>query len=309
MAKMTVDELKTALKDEAGFSDEQLAGLTKPQLEKLADGYMRQSDYDRSMNEGKAALQKSQEDLAAASERLNQEMAEWAQLQSSGKTATEKMQKDLESAQAAVATLRARVSHLATQAGIDPVKALEGFDAPPPKPDQPDLTGYVKVTDLDTEINKRLGHLATGVLNVPTELAAVQYDHQQLFGRPMTAAEVRALTTEIVTRASTKNNQKALEPVAVWEELHKVPEAREAKSKKAFDDAVAAAEQRGREAALSEFQVPGSTNTPGQHAPIFDKARESKLQRPQPGQTVQTAAAALRSGKYRKEGAGAKPAA
>src|SRR5215510_11791765 len=99
MAKMTVDELKAALKSDAGFTDEQLTGLLKPQLEALANGYMRQSDYDRAMNEGKAELAKSQADLAAANERLNTEIAEWGRVQREGGEATAAMRKDLEKAQ------------------------------------------------------------------------------------------------------------------------------------------------------------------------------------------------------------------
>jgi hypothetical protein len=114
------------------------------------------------------------------------------------------------------------------------------------------------------------------------------------------------------TRASTKGNQKSLDPRVIWEELHKVPEVRTEHAKKEHDAEIAAAEQRGREAALSESVLPGSHTAPGTHAPIFgNKTRESALKRPQPGETVRNAAAAFRTGKYRqgKEGAGSKPAA
>lgn len=309
MAKLTAEELKTALKADVGYTDEQLAGLTAPQLQKLADAFMRQSDYDRAMNEGKAELQKAQDELKAANDRLNAEMAEWATIQADGGKVTAKMQRDLESAQAKAAALTARVTAIATQAGLDPTKALEGLETTePPKPLTPDLTGYIKADQLDAEINKRLGGLATGILDVPATIAAIQYDHQQLFGKPMTGKEVQAIVTEIKTRASTRGNQKSLDPTDIWSEQHKVPEAREAAEKKRWTDMEAAAEARGREAARSEMLIPGSTAAPGHRSVVFgEKGRTSSLQRPQPGTTVAKAAAAFRAGTYRKEGAG-KPA-
>ena len=301
MAKITVEELKTALKADADFTDDQLTGLSKAQLEKLAEGYMRQSDYDRLMNEGKAELQKAQSELETANQRLNAEMAEWAQVQSGSKQATDKMRADLEAAQNRVLLLQQRVTRIATDAGLDVSKALEGIDQPPPKkPDTPqvDLTGLAKLDD----VNQQFGRLANMALELPAILDDLRDEHHDLFGKRLNTQDI---VKEIQARAGTRGNTKTLDPRAIWEELHKVPERRAEVEKKKFDDAIKSAEQRGREAALSEQLIPGSQTVPGRHAPVFgEKGRDSVLKRPQPQSTVHAAASAFRSGKYRKSGAG-----
>ena len=111
MAKITVDELRTTLKDEVGFTDDQLTGLTKPQLEKLADAYMRQSDYDREMNAGKASLEAERTKLTDAETRLNYEMAEWGKLTNAEKASSQAQRDALEKAQADVLRLRQTIEH------------------------------------------------------------------------------------------------------------------------------------------------------------------------------------------------------
>lgn len=302
MAKMTAEDAKRVLKEDVGFTDEQLAGLNAEQLNKIAGGYMRQSEFDTQFN----ALKVSQQQLEDANTRLNSEMAEWATVQASGQQVTQQMRDDLEKAQMKVTQLTSRVTRLATDAGFDPAKALEGLEAPvtTSPTNAPDLSGYMKTSDLDAAINQRLGGLASGILDVPAELAAIADEHRELFNKRL---DTREIVKEIKARASTRGNQKSLDPREVWHELHGVPAAITAKTQKERADEIAAAEARGRDAARSEMMVPGSTAAPGTRSVVFadaSKQRESALKRPQPGETVRTAASALQSGKYRKTGAG-----
>lgn len=300
MAKMTVEEAKTFLKSDIGYTDEQLTGLNADQLKKLAEAVMRQSDYDAAMNAGKAELATAQQKLTEANDRLNAEMAEWATIRAQGGDITAKMQKDLEAAQAKVATLTARVTGIATQAGLDPAKALEGLETVVPPPNQPpqnqppDLSGYVKTDDF----RRGYGELAQAMLRVPAALMRIAREHQQLFGTPL---DESSIITEIETRAATPRNQKTLDPIAIWEEKHNVAAKRDEVAKATHDAEIAAAEARGRDAALSSINVPGGHTPSHRHAPIFGGERKSAIARPQPQSTTQAAAAALRSGKYRQE--------
>ncbi len=309
-ATKLVLEAAAWLKDQ-GFSEEEVtemaAKYTPERMVKIAEGYMRQDEFDRTMDEGNAALTTAQTDLATANTRLNTEMAEWATVQRNGKEASAKLQTDFEAAQTLVAQLRARVTRLATEAGVDPKTILEGLEGdvtPKPKDTQPDLSGYVKADDLDAAISKRLGPLASGILDVPAELYQLGQEHQTLFGE---ALDTRPLIAEIKTRAGTQGNQKSLDPRVVWEELHGVEDKREEVATAAHDAEITAAVERGRQEARSEQAIPGSTTVPGRHAAIFgDTGRKSALERPQPMTTINAAVSALESGKYRQENRTAK---
>lgn len=283
------------LKEDMGFSDDEIKDLA-PKLTAKADvlekGYLRQSDYSKNMD----GLKKAQTDLGAASERLTAEMAEWATVQAANEPITKKMRDDLDAAQLKVTQLTSRVTRIATDAGLDPAKALEGIDQViPPKPTDapapPDLSGYVK--------REELSGLASMSLNLPAELQSIADEHFELTGKRL---DTRTIIREIQTRAGTRGNQKTLDPREIWEDQHKISELRADRDKKAHDAEITAAENRGREAAMSEIAVPGSTPA-GRHAPVFQtadhKPRESVLKRQQPGTTVNAAVGALRSGKYR----------
>lgn len=297
MAKLTIDELKTVLKDEGGFSEEQLTGLNKKQLEYIAEGFMRTADYTRQMNEGKAELDKARGELNTANERLNAEMAEWATLTAAEKQTATKQRQELEKAQADVLRLRQTVERVGHETGVDVTKYLEGQPAPVKKDDSlvPDLSGYAKLSD----VNQSNAQLAEMMLSFTPELMQLSIEHQQLFGTPLDA---RDIVKELKARATSKNNQKPTDPRAIWEELHKVGDKRQEVEKKRWDDAMAQAEARGREAAMSESHIPGQTTSPGRHSIVFGGERKSAIQRPQPGETVARAAAAFRTHKYAPDG-------
>lgn len=299
---MALDVVKW-LKEDMGFSDAEVTELTPKftgdRVAKLEGGYLRQSDYSKQMD----ALKTSQQQLSEANERLNTEMAEWATVQASGDKITKRMRDDLEAAQLKVTQLTSRVTRIATDAGLDPTKALEGVDVvvKPPDTTTPtpvDLSGYVKRDDI--------GGLANMALTLPAELQSIADEHFDLTGKRL---DTRTIVREIQARASTRGNTKSLDPREIWETDHKIPELRATAAQKVHDDEIAAAVERGRQQAVSEYATPGATPQ-GRHAPAFrvnDKgeAASSVLKRPQPGQTVNSAVAALRSGKYRQDRSGA----
>jgi len=291
-------DVKKWLIEDLGFSEaeatELVAKFDGERATKLEKGYLRQSDYSRHMND----LQKAQTDLKAANDRLNAEMAEWASLTATEKEQATKLRGDLEKSQQDVLKLTQVVTRVATEAGLNADELLKGATVVPtreePKTPPVDLTGYVK--------EDQLRGLATMSLRLPAILAKIDREHHALTGEYV---DQQAIIAELETRAATRGNQKSLDPVAIWEELHEIPAKRDAKAKREYDAAIKAAETRGREAALTEASIPGQAPPPGRHAPVFQtvsgQSRESALKRPQPGTGLHSAVAAMRTGKYRQQ--------
>jgi len=290
-------DTKKWLVDELGFSDAEATELapkfTEDRAKKLEGGFLRQADYSKRMNEFQNEVKKTQKDLADANERLNNEMAAWAEMTSAEKAKATQQRVDLEKAQQDVLRLTQKITTVAEQAGIDPKTLLEGTTVTPPKTEDTkppvDLSGYAKAGDV--------GAVANMALRLPAQLAKIAREHQALTGKVL---DEDVIIDEIQRRANTRGNTKSLDPKAVWEELNDVPALRETVAKKQYDEAIAAAEARGREAALTESSIPGQPPA-GKHSPVFSANRgaESKFQRPQPGTRLQGAIAALRTGKYK----------
>jgi len=300
------------MKEDMGFSEAEIAVMTPlitpERAAKIEAAQLRQSDYSKHMND----LKKAQTDLASANERLTAEMADWATASASSRGITEKQAQDLEKAQGTVARLQARVQKIAIDAGLDPAKALEGIDqvvTPPVDKNNPpiDASKFVSAEDHQTA----LGRIARMSLSIPAEIAAIQHEHHELTGEWL---DPRAIIKEIETRATTNGNRKSLEVRDVWEELNGIPEKRTTVAKKKHDDEIAAAEERGRQRALTESQIPGAVmrSTGSRPSPVLagptGHGRESVIKRPQPGASTQAAVTALRSHKYRPADAGPKPA-
>ena len=286
---------------ELGVSGEEEATLKaamgKPErLQALEKGYLRQSDYSKHMND----LKKTQDDLAAKQQRLDAEAAEWATLSAAERENATKLRSDLEKHQQQVLALQQRVTRIATDAGLDPVKALEGIDQAPPEKKEPpvppvDTSKFVQAD--------QFGQFGNYMFELATTLPVLAAEHLALTGTPL---DTRALGAEITKRASIKGAN--LDPRAVWEEVHGIPQIRQTKATAVREAELTAAEQRGFERARTEAALPVAPST-GVHSPALrgldGKARESVLKRPGPETGVRGAAAALASGKYREQPAGA----
>lgn len=73
-------ELKEAIEKTEGMSDayrKQLLKTMENAPDELQAGWLRQADYDRTMNEGKEELKKREEELNAKEEQVNQRADEW----------------------------------------------------------------------------------------------------------------------------------------------------------------------------------------------------------------------------------------
>jgi len=305
---MALDVLKW-LKEDMGFSDQEitdnkLVDAWTPRAEKIEKGILRQQDYSTRMNALQVDLQKQTETLSAAQANLDAEVAEWATLKASGKKLSDKQVADLDTAQADVLRLQQALRKTATDAGLDPDAILKAVDGTLPVLPVVDKTPPIDMSKYVT--NERYQALVNMALLVPAQLDRIQREHFDLTGEYLNPEE---LTAEVQARAADPRNKKSLELRDIWEEKYEIGTKRTAKSKATYDAAITAAEKRGEERALSESALPGGGVMPvGSHAPVFRSERKSVLERPQPGQRMQAAVTALRTGKYRSPVPGA-PAA
>lgn len=282
--------------------------LTDARVTALNAGHTRQADYSRAMND----LKTQQEQLALAQENLETQIAEWGRSEQDGIAVTKKMREDLAAAEARVLRLTQTVRQIAMDAGQDPEKALEGITVPPTTPSAgtppvgaPDLTGFARTADV--------AGLAQMMLTLPAELAAIQHEHHQLTGEWL---DTRAIVQEIQTRAANPRNKLTLNPRDIWESTHQIADKRQAAETKRLDDLKAAEYERGRQSVLSEVHANGGQPPPSLlqrgASPVLHRPdgaqRPSALARPQPGSRYSGAVTALRSGKYRSDGAQQKTA-
>jgi len=246
-----------------------------------------------------ADIDSLQTKLEAANKALEGEMAEWASLTAKEKTAATEQAETLETARVRVAQLESRLTTLANEHGVDPKALLEGTVVVPAKKEEP------PVPPIDPNLfvpNDRFVGALSYSIDLPASLDYIQREHFKLTGEYIDARE---LTKTIKANAGKKDG--VVDPVQVWESQYGIPAKREAKAKADYDKDMAAAEARGEERARSAGALPNA-QAPGRHAPIFGsrgpdgnvQPRTSALKRPQPGETVSRAAAALRSHKYRQ---------
>lgn len=291
-------DLKAFLK-ELGPTAEEEAILEKAlgtpeRLTLLEKNQLRQSDYSK-MADGMKAEQKK---LADASAKLDAEAAEWASLSASEKSAATELRDSLNKTEQRVLALTQRVTKIATDAGLDPAKALEGIDQvvekKEPKVDPIDTSKFVAADQFNS--------MSEYMFNLSIELPMIAAEHLELTGKPL---DTRALRAEITKRAGTKGAN--LDPRAIWEETNQIPEKREAKTTAARTLELDQAEKRGFERARSEdaLPIPPSHGVRSPMLRVNGDKHESKLQRPAPETGIRSAAQALASGKYRTEPAGA----
>lgn len=304
-------DLEGWLKKDLGISDDDVA-LVRDKLAgaapKIEQGLLRQSDYSRHMDD----LRGQQQALADSTTRLEAEIAAWARTQAEGGQITAQQQAEITRLKTERYQLQLAVEASARAAGQDPtaaVAAVLGTTTPPPNtpPNQPPAFDPSKFVSPD-QLGSHLNSLATLSLRLPAQLAAISREHHALTGEHI---DEMSIISEIEKRAQTRGNQKSLDPKTVWEEMHDIPTKRTAAAEKRQTDLIAAAEARGREAAMTEMAAQGGASVPrpaGRQSPILHGpngvGRESVLKRPQPGDTVQRAVNAFRTGKY-KTGAGA----
>lgn len=265
--------------------------LGKPErLSILEKNQLRQSDYSK-LADGLKAEQKK---LESASAKLDAEAAEWASLSASEKANATALRDSLNATEQKVLALQQRVTKIATDAGLDPAKALEGIDQVVKK-EEPVVPAI--------DPTKFVGHdqfasMSEYMFNLSMELPTIAAEHFELTGERLNTT---ALRTEIQKRAGTKGAN--LDPRAIWEETNGIQAKRDAKTAAARTEEIKQAETRGFERARSEAALPVPPSH-GQHSPVLrsvnGEARKSVLERPVPETGVRSAAQALATGKYRQ---------
>ncbi len=303
---MAIDVRKW-LKDDMGFPDAEitpeLVALWEPRAPKIEQGYKRQSDYSRSMDEVTAA----RTELAAANERLQQEMVEWGSLTAAEKAANQTLQADLLKSQQESQRLTLAVNQLAARAGVDPTTILTSPVTTTPTVVTPPAN--MATTEHLQSLGGQLNAIAEMALTLPVTMSMIAAEHLTLTGKTL---DQRAIIAEIKSRAA-HNQQyakqpamhKSLNPEDIWNEQHGIAALRTEAATKAHDAEIAAAEERGRVAARTEALMPGSNTPTAHHSKVFNRpdgtVRTSVLARPMPGQTANQAAAAFASGRYRTQ--------
>lgn len=288
-------DLKKFLMDDLGMDDAEAtatAGKIKPEkATALAGSYKSRADLDSAT----AEINRTRTDLAAANDRLNGEMAEWANLSATEKKESTQLRADIEAARVRATQLESRLTTLATQHGVDPAPLLAGTAVIPAKKEEP----VAPVADPRLD---QFGSAINFALDLPANLEYIRDEHLALTGERLDTREIVKL---IKANAGTKGA--TVDPIAIWEAKYGIADKRTAKS--AADQAalIAAAESRGEERARSQQSLPNAT-APGRHAPVFGRQdahgvvqpRTSLLQRPQPGVGLASAVSALRTHKYRQ---------
>lgn len=166
---------------------------------KIAEGQLRQSDYDRAMNEQKVQHAKAQEEAEAAKAEHKAKTAELNKWYQTEAPRIDKAAETLRAEQERAVVLETRLRAFGTQYGIDE-KELGLSGDPPPSPDlasrTPDLSGFATKDDLAQ-------HLAA--LRQSPAVAARMVDaaakHQRLFGKlPENTAAVTDEALEILSK-------------------------------------------------------------------------------------------------------------
>ena len=289
-------DIQKWLVDDLKFTVDEATALL-PQFQTRADtlekGQLRQADYSRQMND----ITRLQTDLKTNSDRLNREMAEWAEIRAQDSDAAKTAREQLEKTQLEKFQLEQALQRVAEQAGIDPRTVLPGGPPTPPKPPEPQ-----KPEPFDPKpIMQTVGSIADYLLGMQAELPAIMAEHQALTGEHL---DTRKFIEEVKARAAKKED---VDPRRLWETLYEIPQKRDAKRQTDYDTAIRAAEARGREAARSEAAIPGTT-APGHAAPIFTRMGEnnqppvSKFQRPNSHAAVAEFARSIATHKYRQPG-------
>ena len=289
-------DIKKWLKDDLQMSDDDVALVETKLASKAAiieSGYLAQGDYSRKMNE----LGTAQTALTAKNAQLDAEALEWANMTAAEKKANGDLKASIDKLEQEKLQLTQRVKRVATDAGLDPAKALEGLETEAVVVKPPVVTSTIDESKFVTR--EMYNGLAATAIRLPSLLMTMAREHKALTGEDL---NTDAIVAEIEARANTRGNQKSLDPRQVWEDTHQISAKREAKRVADHNTEIAAAVERGRTEALSEVQLPTGGSVSGRHAPVLVSGRESILKRPQPGSSIAGAVAAFQSGKYRGDG-------
>lgn len=287
-------ELLTKTLTEVGLAPEVVTQLVSnekaaKQIQEWHESGLRQSDYDRKMNSGKAEIE-------AAKKTLQEQMDAFEQ---NKKAINEQYMGALttrEQAEAQLATLRAKAKTVSDLYGVDIVKELFGEGSgnpPPPKPPETKLT-------IPEELERRMRdveNLVPLTVQYATEITEVYRQHQELFpDKPM---DFNKLLEDSKTQRRS--------PLKVWDDQFGATARRNEIQAEKYRAEGAAAEREKIEKERSGQLVNGMrTDLP--LSPIFQLSKNKdglsapKDRQARAAETIQNAVAAFTSGKYRPGG-------
>lgn len=292
-------DLDAFLKDLGATGDDEKVlreKLSTPErLSQLEKNQLRLSDYSRNQDD----LRKTQDALAKQKDRLDAEAVEWGRLTAAEQERATTLRDSLEKTEAKVLSLTQRVTRIATDAGLDPAKALEGIEQAPPKKET-----VVPPVDTSRFVDQdRLAQLGNFMFNLAMDLPAIIQEHFELTGERL---DPRAIRTEIEARASQKGAN--LDARTIWEEKFKIGEKRSEKATAQRAAEIKEAEDRGFTRARTEAALPVPPSH-GLHSAVLrtvgDKGHESVLKRPMPESGVRAAAQKLSELRNRPQSQGA----
>jgi hypothetical protein len=304
-------ETKAWLAD-LGFTDAEITDLL-PKFDarkaKVEAGQLRQSDYDRRMNEGKAALAQQQQAIADKDAQLNAEMAEWARLKQTDATAAAEQKTRVQQLETEKFQLEQSLKDLATQAGVDPATVLPTRTTPGPDPKPAPAAPALPFDPTQVVTFDKLGPIVSLLLNQSPEIYAITAEHQRLTGKPLPPEDLAAMVQEMPVRAGKKQ---PADLRAIWEEKYSISDLRRTTAEAAHTAELQAEYQRGQLDARTTASLP-TAHAPGTVAPIFHHPEGQTAGSKAPGLSearaaqsarvgrTQRAITALATGKYRDQ--------
>lgn len=260
------------LKDSGELSPEELENVERiwGKSRKFNEGFLAQSEFDRRMNEGKAKVAETEAALEQKRAELDAEVAALATWKTD---ADGKLKTNIEAFQKAEQdALKARQA-LAKAAAERGFEAKDYFGEEPttterPRTDQP-RTEDGKFVDRDTMGKGFLDTIRTNAV-----LLDLDREHQKLFGEPLKAADLVARA-----EAASRQANRSVTLVEIWERDFKVPEKRAALAQAEVDrrikEASDAAYEKGKtDAALGGGQAYGD-GKPERGSPVLRQTDRS----------------------------------
>lgn len=251
---------------------------------KVKEFGMRQSEFDRAMNAGKAELAASKAALDQAKADVEAEVGSLATWQTEQQGKLTAAQTRLAEEEGKALKARQALEKIASEAGVDPAKYLDTTTTVVPP--------VVKPADVPAGVSREdLARAMLGNARTAAEIVDVNREHRKLFGEDLPNAG--ALLDAALEEAKRGNTNVTV--TQIWEKVHGVPAKREAMRTADIDRRIEEARQAGElkgrtDAALGQNNF---RNTDDLRSPVLKAAHDSLVARglPAQGSTVSAAVA------------------
>lgn len=281
-------ELLTKSLTEAGIAPEAVTQLVANEkaaqtMQTWLESGLRQSDYDRKMNTGKA-------EIAASQRTLQEERDAFEKHKKAINDQFLSAQTEREKAESQLGTVRAKIKTASQVYGVDLEKELFG-DAPPPNPNPPKPPESVIPDDFRRRVDE-VANMVPLTLELQAEMLDISRQHADLFpDKPL-------LFKELLEEATKQRRS----PTQVWDDKFGATAKRqELRDKKISDEAYERAKQELEK--KYSGQIVNGLRTTLPTSPMFNLSKEPLKpgdRNARSSEAVQRAVEALASGKYRQ---------